>query len=62
VDLRLDLAHAIAALPAPYREVLILRDIDELTAPEVAAELGLTVQAVKSRLHRARAMMKKRLV
>jgi DNA-directed RNA polymerase specialized sigma24 family protein len=42
--------------------VLILRDIDELTAPEVAAELGLTVQAVKSRLHRARAMMKERLV
>ena len=62
VDLHLDLAHAIAALPAPYREVLILRDIDELTAPEVAAELGLTVQAVKSRLHRARAMMKERLV
>ena len=62
VDLHLDLARAIAALPAPYREVLILRDIDELTAPEVAAELGLTVQAVKSRLHRARAMMKERLV
>ncbi len=62
VDLHLDLAHAVAALPAPYREVLILRDVDELTAPEVAAELGLTVQAVKSRLHRARAMMKERLV
>ncbi len=36
------------------RQVLVLRDIEECTAPEVAEELGLTVSAVKSRLHRAR--------
>ncbi len=36
------------------RQVLVLRDIEECTAPEVADELGLTVSAVKSRLHRAR--------
>ena len=62
IDLRLDLSRAIAALPRPYREVLILRDVDELTAPEVAARLGLTLEAVKSRLHRARAMMRERLL
>lgn len=62
LDLRLDLGRAIAALPEPYRIVLILRDIDELTAPEVAAELDLGVDAVKSRLHRARAMVRARLL
>ncbi len=45
---------AIAQLPRLYREVLILRDLEERTAPEVAATLGISVSAVKSRLHRAR--------
>jgi RNA polymerase sigma-70 factor (ECF subfamily) len=48
------LDHAIGALEPRYREVLILRDIENLTAPEVAEVLGISVQAVKSRLHRAR--------
>ena len=61
-DLRLDLARAIAALPEAYRIALILRDVEELTAPEVAASLGLSVQAVKSRLHRARAMVRESLM
>jgi RNA polymerase sigma-70 factor (ECF subfamily) len=46
--------QAIAALEPMYREVLLLRDVEGLTAPEVAEVLGLNVQAVKSRLHRAR--------
>jgi len=62
LDLRLDLSRAIAALPEAYREVLILRDVDELTAPEVAEHLGLSVDAVKSRLHRARTMVRERLM
>ena len=62
IDLRIDLTAAIGALPEPYRIVLILRDIDELTAPEVAERLGLTVEAVKSRLHRARSMVRERLI
>lgn len=62
VDLRIDLTAAIAALPAPYRTVLILRDIDELTAPETARQLGISTDAVKSRLHRARAMVRERMV
>jgi len=48
------LDQAIAALEPMYREVLLLRDVEGLTAPEVAEVLGITVQAVKSRLHRAR--------
>lgn len=48
------LEHAVAALEPMYREVLVLRDVEGLTAPEVAEVLGVSVQAVKSRLHRAR--------
>jgi RNA polymerase sigma-70 factor (ECF subfamily) len=48
------LEEAIGALEPMYREVLLLRDVEGLTAPEVAEVLGVTVQAVKSRLHRAR--------
>jgi RNA polymerase sigma-70 factor, ECF subfamily len=48
------LERAIAGLDPMYREVLVLRDVEGLTAPEVAEVMGLTVEAVKSRLHRAR--------
>lgn len=48
------LEHAIRGLDPMYREVLLLRDVEGLTAPEVAEVLGVSVQAVKSRLHRAR--------
>jgi RNA polymerase sigma factor (sigma-70 family) len=61
-DLRLDLTKAIAALPEAYRVALVLRDVEELTAPEVAASLGVSVEAVKSRLHRARAMVRESLM
>jgi RNA polymerase sigma-70 factor, ECF subfamily len=44
----------IAQLPENYREVLLLRDIEELSTQEVAAAMGLTPTAVKVRLHRAR--------
>lgn len=48
------LEQAIRTLEPMYREVLLLRDVEGLTAPEVAEVLGVSVQAVKSRLHRAR--------
>lgn len=48
------LETAIASLEPMYREVLLLRDVEGLTAPEVARVTGASVQAVKSRLHRAR--------
>jgi RNA polymerase sigma-70 factor, ECF subfamily len=48
------LATALARLEPGHREVILLRDVEGYTAPEAADRLGLTVQALKSRLHRAR--------
>lgn len=48
------LDRAIHQLEPDQREVLVLRDVEGLTAPEVAHVLGISAQAVKSRLHRAR--------
>jgi RNA polymerase sigma factor (sigma-70 family) len=62
LELRKDLTAAIAALPASYREILILRDIDEVTAQEAAENLNISVDAVKSRLHRARSMIREHLL
>jgi RNA polymerase sigma-70 factor (ECF subfamily) len=53
-ELATALTRAIDALEPDYREVLVLRDVEGLTAPEVARVLGMSVDAVKSRLHRAR--------
>jgi RNA polymerase sigma-70 factor (ECF subfamily) len=46
--------EAIDRLPEHYRTVLLLRDIEELGTSEVAEQLGVTPNAVKLRLHRAR--------
>jgi len=53
--------RAITALPRIYRAVLILSDLDGLSNAEIAKRLGLTVPAVKSRLHRARLLLRNRL-
>jgi len=45
---------AIDRLPEGYRTVLVLRDIEELDTAEVAESLGMSKNAVKTRLHRAR--------
>lgn len=55
------LDEAIASLEPMYREVLILRDVEGLSAPEVAEALELSVEAVKSRLHRARMAVRERV-
>ena len=52
---------AIHALEPMYREVLLLRDVEGLSAPEVAGVLGIGVDAVKSRLHRARVAVRDRM-
>jgi len=52
---------AIAALEPMYREVLVLRDVEGLPASDVAEALGITVDAVKSRLHRARVSVRERV-
>jgi RNA polymerase sigma-70 factor (ECF subfamily) len=53
--------HALDRLSDDHREVLLLRDVEGLTAPEAALALGLSVDALKSRLHRARAALRDEL-
>jgi RNA polymerase sigma-70 factor (ECF subfamily) len=53
---------ALDDLEPEAREVVVLRDIEGLTAPEVATVTGLSVAAVKSRLHRARQALRERLL
>jgi RNA polymerase sigma-70 factor (ECF subfamily) len=55
------LANAIEALPDHYRAVLILRDVEGFSNEEAAAALGETVSSVKSRLHRARMVVREQL-
>ena len=60
--LRIDLAHALESLPAHYLEVVLLRDFEELTIAEIAECLGEQPGAVKSRLHRARELVREYLL
>jgi len=55
------LRQAIADLPENYRNVILLRDIEEMDVRETAGALGISEGAVKVRLHRARALLQKRL-
>ncbi len=60
--LRIDLIHALESLPAQYREIVLLRDFEELTLREMAARLALTIAATKSRLRRARELVRDYLI
>lgn len=60
-EVRWEIASALEALPETYRDVILLRDVKELTIEEIATALGATRQAVKARLHRARALMREYL-
>jgi RNA polymerase sigma factor (sigma-70 family) len=60
--LHLDLIQALESLPAHYLEVVLLRDFAELTIAEMARKLGMQVPGVKSRLHRARELVREYLV
>jgi RNA polymerase sigma-70 factor (ECF subfamily) len=61
-ELRSDLVRALDSLPESYRAVIVMRDFEELTIAELAARLGLSVAATKSRLHRARALVREYLL
>ncbi len=50
--------EGIAALEPLYREVIILRDLEGLTGAEVSSALGIEESAMKSRLHRARRLLR----
>lgn len=60
-ELRGVLEQAIDDLPPDYRTVLVLHDVEGLPNPEIAEALGLSLPAVKSRVHRSRLFLRKRL-
>ncbi len=60
-ELKVALDDAIQKLPHDYRVVFILRDIEGLSTEETGKIMELSVPAVKSRLHRARAFLRKEL-
>jgi len=60
-DLRAALSSAIDELPPEYRAPVVLRDVEGLSMSEVADSLGLTVANAKTRVHRARLFLRKRL-
>ena len=61
-ELREALRKAVTELPVIYRQVFTLRDLEELNIEETAEALGLNPGVVKTRLHRARIMLQKKLV
>jgi RNA polymerase sigma factor (sigma-70 family) len=61
-SLHVDLLRALESLPTHYLEVLLLRDFAEMTIAEMAQHLGMQVPGVKSRLHRARELVREYLV
>lgn len=56
-----EVVRAIDALPMQFREVVMLRDVEDLTYEEIATMLGIPVGTVKSRLFRARELLQKAL-
>ena len=60
-ELRDVVASALDDLPAHYRAVIVLHEVEELSMAEVADSLDITVPTAKSRAHRARLFLRKRL-
>ena len=55
------LEQAIERLPETYRTVVVLREVEEMSVAETATSLGVTEAVIKTRLHRAHAMLRKDL-
>jgi RNA polymerase sigma-70 factor (ECF subfamily) len=60
-ELREIVEKVIRELPAIYREAFVLRDVEEMTAEEAAESIGITLGALKSRLLRARLIVREGL-
>lgn len=60
-EARREMQQAIEELPADYRVVFVLKDLEGQSNQEIADILNLSLPAVKSRLHRARLFLRKRL-
>ena len=61
VDRKIDIAAVLKTLPREYREILVLREFEQMSYTEIAETLGVPQGTVESRLHRARAELKSRL-
>ena len=60
-EVRKLLQRAVEGLPEIYRQVFLLRDVEELNVKETAEALDISIPSVKVRLHRARMMLQKQL-
>ena len=60
-EVRSLLERSIDALPDTYREIFMLREVEEMSTSETAQCLGITEENVKTRLHRARALLRKEI-
>jgi RNA polymerase sigma-70 factor (ECF subfamily) len=61
VDRKIDLELVLGRLDPPHREILLLREMQQMSYEEIAASLGVPRGTVESRLHRARAELKRQL-
>lgn len=61
LDLKKDLLKCLESLPPHYLNVILLRDFEELTVKEIADRLSEDVPAIKSRIHRARELIREYL-
>lgn len=61
-ELRASLESAIEALPDPYRLVFVLREVEQLSTAETAESLEVSEETVRTRLHRARAHLRRQLL
>ena len=60
-ELRDALERAIAELPDDYRTALVMHDVEGMANPDIAETLGISLPAVKSRVHRSRLFVRKKL-
>jgi RNA polymerase sigma-70 factor (ECF subfamily) len=56
-----DILGALARIPKPFQEVIVLCDVEELTYKEIAEALSIPIGTVMSRLHRGRALLRSEL-
>ena len=62
IEMQIDITLAIQSLPDLYREIIVLRDFEELTVREIAQRLGLPPETVKTRIHRGRHLIREHLL
>ena len=60
-ELRAKISEAIESLPIEYRQVLILREIEDMPYNDIADATGLSLEAVKTRISRARGMVRRKV-